>query len=67
MKTAELKELSIKEINERIDNEKSMLIKMKFNHHISPLDNPLKLRRTRRLVATLVTELRSRELKEQNK
>jgi large subunit ribosomal protein L29 len=44
-----------------------MLVKMKLNHHISPLDNPLKIRRVRRLVATMVTELHSRELKEKNK
>jgi large subunit ribosomal protein L29 len=67
MKTAEIKELSTKELIERIEDEKSMLVKMKLNHHISPMDNPMKLRRTRRLIATMVTELRSRELKEKNK
>jgi large subunit ribosomal protein L29 len=67
MKTAEIKDLSTKELNERIQDEKSMLVKMKLNHHISPLDNPLKIRRTRRLIASMVTELRSREIKEQNK
>jgi hypothetical protein len=39
---------------------------MKLNHQISPLDNPLKIR-NKELIATMVTELRSRELKEQNK
>jgi large subunit ribosomal protein L29 len=67
MKTAEVKGLSTKELIERIEDEKSMLVKMKLNHHISPMDNPLKLRRTRRLIAKLSTELRSRELKEKNK
>lgn len=67
MKTAEIKELSTKELIERITDEKSMLTKMKLNHHISPMDNPLKIRRTRRLIATMNTELRSRQLKEKNK
>lgn len=67
MKTAEVKELSTKEINERIIDEKSMLVKMKLNHHISPMDNPLKIRSSRRIIAKLITELHSRELKEQNK
>jgi large subunit ribosomal protein L29 len=40
---------------------------MKLNHHINPLDNPMKLRQTRRNIARLMTELRLRELKEQNK
>jgi len=67
MKTSEVKEFTTKELVERIEDEKSMLVKMKLNHHISPMDNPLKIRRTRRLIATLVTELRSREIKEKNK
>lgn len=67
MKTAEVKELSTKELIERIQDEKSMLVKMKLNHHISPLDNPLKIKKTRRMIAKLNTELRSRQLNEQNK
>ncbi|OFX30127.1 MAG: 50S ribosomal protein L29 [Bacteroidetes bacterium GWA2_32_17] len=67
MKTAEVRELSTKEIKERIEDEKSMLVKMKLNHHISPMDNPLKLRSTRRIIAKLITELHSRETKELNK
>jgi len=64
MKTAEVRELSTKEIIERIEDEKNMLVKMKLNHHISPMDNPLKLRTTRRIIAKLKTELRKRELNE---
>ena len=67
MKTAEVKDLTTKELIERIQDEKGMLVKMKLNHHISPLDNPLKIKKTRRTIARLTTELRSRQLKEQNK
>jgi len=67
MKTAEVKDLTTKELVERIEDEKGMLVKMKLNHHISPLDNPLKIKKTRRTIARLTTELRSRQLKEQNK
>jgi len=67
MKTAEVKELSTKEIKERIEDGKSMLVKMKLNHHISPMDNTLKIRSTRRIIAKLITELHSRETKELNK
>jgi large subunit ribosomal protein L29 len=67
MKTAEVKDLTTKELVERIQDEKGMLVKMKLNHHISPLDNPLKIKKTRRTIARLNTELRSRQLKEQNK
>jgi large subunit ribosomal protein L29 len=55
MKASEIKELSVKEIEERIDNEKNFLIKQKLNHAISPLDNPLKIRETKRTIARLET------------
>lgn len=64
MKTAEIKEISTKEILERIDTEKAQLVKMKLNHAISPLDNPLQIRAARRNIAKLLTILRQRELTE---
>ena len=64
MKTSEIKELSNQELVERIDNEKSMLVRMKLNHAISPLDNPQKIKYARRTIAKLMTEIRHRDLKE---
>lgn len=58
---SEIKELSSKELLERLDNEKTMLVKMKLNHAISPLDNPMKISYTRKNIARLETELRKRE------
>jgi large subunit ribosomal protein L29 len=65
MKTAEIKELSTKEIQERIDTEKDTLVRMKLNHAVSTMDNPLKIRSTRRNIARMMTELRRRTLNEQ--
>jgi large subunit ribosomal protein L29 len=67
MKTAEIRELTTKEIEERIDAEKSMLIKLRMNHAVSPLDNPLKITSTRKNVARMNTELRKRQLSENTK
>ncbi|MDX9930502.1 MAG: 50S ribosomal protein L29 [Bacteroidales bacterium] len=61
MKMSEIKELSSQELLERLDNEKSMLVKMKLNHAISPLDNPMKIKFTRKNIARIQTELRKRE------
>lgn len=58
---SEIKELSSQELLERLDNEKTMLVKMRLNHAISPLDNPMKIRFTRKNIARLETELRRRE------
>ena len=62
MKTSEIKELSTSDLLERIDTEKSMLVRMKLNHAITPLDNPKKLREAKLTIARLLTELRKREL-----
>lgn len=62
MKTAELKELTTAELQERLAAEKEALVRMKLNHSISPLDNPLLIKGARRNIARLATELRHREL-----
>jgi large subunit ribosomal protein L29 len=67
MKQAEIKELAKKELLERIQVEQSALHKLKLNHTVSPLDNPLKIRKARRDVARLLSELRGREIAEQKK
>ncbi len=64
MKTAEIRELTTKEIEERIDTEKALINKMRLNHAISPLDNPNKIVASRRNIARMLTELRQRELNE---
>ena len=65
MKASELKELTTKELEERIDNEVNFLVRQKINHAVSPLDNPLKLKDTRKNIARLKTEMRQRMLNQQ--
>ena len=62
MKTSEIRELSSSDILERIDTERTMLVRMKLNHAITPLDNPLKVKEVKLTIARLLTELRTREL-----
>ena len=62
MKTSEIKELSTSDLLERIDTEKTILVRMKLNHAITPLDNPQKVRGVKLTIARLLTELRAREL-----
>ena len=67
MKPSEIKELSTKELIERLDTERDDYTKLKFNHAVSPLDNPLKLRYSRRNIARLITELKKRQTAENSK
>ena len=62
MKTSEIRELSTSDLLERIDTERTMLVRMKLNHAITPLDNPQKVKEVKLTIARLLTELRTREL-----
>ncbi|HPJ59442.1 MAG TPA: 50S ribosomal protein L29 [Bacteroidales bacterium] len=64
MKISEIRELSTPDLLERIDTEKTMLVRMKMNHAITPLDNPQKIKQVKLTIARLLTELRARESKQ---
>ena len=63
MKIAEVRELTDKELKERLDAEQTALDQLVLNHSVSPLDNPTKIKEKRRDIARFLTELRQRELK----
>jgi len=67
MKSSEIRELSNQELLEHIDNEKTALVRMKLNHAISPLENPQRIKESRRTVARLITEMRKRQMNEKIK
>ena len=66
MKSSEIKELSIQELTERLESEESMLVRMKMNHAVSPLDNPNKIIEARKNIARPKTEVRTRQIQEQS-
>ena len=60
MISSEILELTDKELQERLENEREYLTRLRLNHAISPLDNPHKIEASRRTVAQLLTELNRR-------
>ena len=66
MKSSEIKELTQEELMERLESEESMMVRMKMNHAVSPLDNPNKIIETRKDIARLKTELTARNNQEQS-
>ena len=50
------------ELQQKIASEREAYGKMKFAHAISPIENPIKIRETRKLIARLETELKAKEL-----
>ena len=63
MKIAEVRELSDKDLAERIVTEVANYNQMKLNHSISPLQNTAQIKALRRTIARMKSELRQRELK----
>lgn len=66
MKIEEVRELTSKEIAERVQTDALNLNKMELQHSISPLDNPTQIKELRRDIARLKTVLRERALNQQN-
>jgi large subunit ribosomal protein L29 len=62
MKNSEIKALSAAELQEKIGSEQEALRKMQFAHQVTAIENPMKLRQARKLIARLHTELRAKEL-----
>ena len=63
MKNREFKELTDKELKDRLEQAEKDYMQLKIQHSISPLDNPAKITLDRRDIARMKTELRARELK----
>ncbi|HNZ43843.1 MAG TPA: 50S ribosomal protein L29 [Bacteroidales bacterium] len=62
MKQQVISELSTNELRERLEEEKKQYLKLKMNHAISPLENPMKIKDYKRTIARMLTELRKRDL-----
>ncbi len=61
MKQSEIKELSVEELREKIADFKKQHADLKMAHTVTPLENPLQIRKARRTLARLATELTKRE------
>ena len=57
-----LKELSTAELKEKLDTERSLYQKMLMSHAVSPLENPNKIKESRKNIARCLTEPHAREL-----
>ena len=64
MKNSVIKETSTEELNENLAEQKLLLGKLKLNHAVSPIENPQKIKVTRKSVARIATELKKRQLEE---
>ena len=63
MKSAEIKDLSTKDLAERIETEKAQLAKLKVQHAVSPVENPSIIKKNRRDIARMLTIMRQKNAK----
>jgi large subunit ribosomal protein L29 len=64
MKSTELNSLSLEELQQRLLSEREILQKQKFAHAISPIENPMKIKETRKTIARILTILNERSAQE---
>ena len=62
MKQQVIRELSTIELRERLEEEKKQYLKLKMNHAVSPLENPMKIKDYQKTIARMQTELQNRNL-----
>ena len=62
MKNSEIKALSVAELKDKISTEREGLRKLQFAHKVSSIENPMRINQTRKLIARLSTELRSKDI-----
>ena len=62
MKNSEIKQLSVEQMQEAITAAELKLQKLDFAHAISPIENPMQIRHTKKEIARLKTEMHARTL-----
>ena len=63
MKSAEIKDMSVQDLIERIEAEKANLAQLKVQHAVSPVENPSIIKKSRRDIARMLTILRQKNPK----
>ncbi|MCX6189558.1 MAG: 50S ribosomal protein L29 [Bacteroidetes bacterium] len=66
MKNKDIKVLSDKDLKDTLKDERESYTKMKFTHAISQVESTARITATRKTIARLQTEKRSRQLNVQN-
>ena len=62
MKADELRNLSDAELNQKVREFKEELFNLRFQHATAQLDNPMRIREVKRIIARIKTIIREREL-----
>jgi large subunit ribosomal protein L29 len=61
MKSEEITGFTLEELKEKIVSEKEALRKLQFAHQVSAIENPMRIKEIRKLIARLKTQLTAKE------
>ncbi len=62
MKKDDIKGFTLEELKEKVISENEALRKLKFAHKVSAIENPMKIKEIRKLIARLKTQVTAKEL-----
>ncbi len=60
MKMSEIRNMDIAELKERLADYKKKYDSLTLSHAVTPLENPMEIRKMRRTIARMMTELNQR-------
>ena len=63
MKASEIREMNFEEMQRKVNDLKEELFNLRFQHEIGQLENPNKMKQTRKNIAQVKTIIREVELK----
>ena len=63
MKANEIREMNLEELHRKVNDLKEELFNLRFQHEIGQLENPNRMKQTRRDIAQVKTIIREVELK----
>ncbi|MBI1305412.1 MAG: 50S ribosomal protein L29 [Bacteroidetes bacterium] len=63
----DIKQMNNKELHANLREERKQLQKLQFNHAVSPIENPTKIKASKKVVARMLTEISARKKAENSK
>lgn len=66
MKANEIKDLSVAELNDKLDELNKELFNLRFQHAVNQLDNPLRMKAVKRDIARVKTVISEKESADRN-
>ncbi len=65
MKKQDISALTVEQLREQVAQERERLLRLKFAHAVSPIENPIRIKSSRREIARLLTAISAKSNSQQ--